>query len=427
MKKYVFKLLFFSAFGVFVFFVPVTLGSETTIPLDHIVRFLKNEFPLASKIWALLIITAGAVYPFITGSWKKDFSSGVFSALKAAGLIVALSYFAKLGPQKLFEADLLPFLFDKLVVPVGLIVPVGAVFLAFLVDFGLLELIGTLMEPVMRPLWKTPGRAAIDALASFVGSYSIALLITDKVYVEKKYTAKEAAIIATGFSTVSATFMIIVAKTTGLIGYWNFYFWSTLLITFAVTAVTARIYPLSKKDDDGKQLAKEKNDISIFKRAWTNGLQAAVNSDDVIANVRRNFLDGLKMTMSILPSILSIGLTGLLLAKFTPLFDWLGYVFYPIVKLLALPNAQLVSKAAAVEITEMFLPALLIKNAEFIARYVVAVTSVSAILFFSASIPTILSTRIPLKISELVLIWFERTFLSLIFAAIIGKLFLPVL
>ena len=64
----------------------------------------------------------------------------------------------------------------------------------------------------MRPLWKTPGRSAIDAVASFVGSYSLALLITNRVYKEGKYTTKEATIIATGFSTVSATFMIIIAK-----------------------------------------------------------------------------------------------------------------------------------------------------------------------------------------------------------------------
>lgn len=48
-------------------------------------------------------------------------------------------------------------------------------------------------------------RRLIDAVASFVGSYSIGLLITNKVFKEGKYTVKEAAIIATGFSTVSVT------------------------------------------------------------------------------------------------------------------------------------------------------------------------------------------------------------------------------
>lgn len=102
------------------------------------------------------------------------------------------------------------------------------------------------MRPVMRLIWKTPGRSAVDAVASFVGSYSVALLITNRVYKEGYYSNKEACIIATGFSTVSATFMVVVAKTLGLMGQWNMYFWGTLVVTFIVTAITARIYPLSK-------------------------------------------------------------------------------------------------------------------------------------------------------------------------------------
>lgn len=50
------------------------------------------------------------------------------------------------------------------------------------------------------------------------------LLITNRVYKEGKYTAREAANIATGFSTVSATFMVVVAKTLDLMSIWNLYF-----------------------------------------------------------------------------------------------------------------------------------------------------------------------------------------------------------
>ena len=80
-------------------------------------------------------------------------------------------------------------------VSVTTIVPIGSVFLAFLTGFGLMEFIGVFMEPVMRPFFKTPGRSAVDAVASFVGSYSLALLITNRVYMEDTYTKKEAAII----------------------------------------------------------------------------------------------------------------------------------------------------------------------------------------------------------------------------------------
>lgn len=425
LNKPLIKLFGFGLIGVFFFFVPVSVDGKTTIPIDHIVSFIKTRFPIFSKIFALALIFAGAITPFLKNKWKENKTALFFSAMKLLGLFIAVGYLLNFLPAQLYEKDILPFLFDKLVVPVGLIVPVGAIFLSFLVDYGLLEFVGVFMEKVMRPVWKTPGRSAVDALASFVGSYSIALLITDKVFAEGKYTVKEAAIIATGFSTVSATFMVIVAKTTGLMDYWNFYFWTTLLITFIVTAVTVRVPPLSKMNDKENVKIKtgDEENESLFDKALKNGIEAADKTTSVSASVKNNLLDGLKMASNILPSILSIGLIGLLLAKFTPVFDLLGYVYYPFVKALGLPDAQTVAKAVSLEIAEMFLPALIIGKAEIISRYVVAVTSVSAILFFSASIPTILSTRIPIKISDMIIIWFERTLLSLLFASAFGYLF----
>lgn len=67
----------------------------------------------------------------------------------------------------------------------------------------------------MRLAFKVPGRSAIDAVASFITSFAVGLLITNKAYLSGEYSAKEAAIIATGFSTVSVAFMVIVARTLG--------------------------------------------------------------------------------------------------------------------------------------------------------------------------------------------------------------------
>lgn len=48
--------------------------------------------------------------------------------------------------------DMLPFLFEKLALPVGMIVPIRA----FLLGFGLLEMMGVMMQTIMRPIWRTP-------------------------------------------------------------------------------------------------------------------------------------------------------------------------------------------------------------------------------------------------------------------------------
>ncbi|NEX80195.1 YjiH family protein [Bacillus thermocopriae] len=422
------KFFVYSAIGIFVFFIPVTLNGKSSIMLDHIVSYIQTSVPGVLPYYALLVILLGAIYPFVKGTWKKDTVSLIFSILKVIGLVAGAMLVFNIGPKWFFDPDMAPFLFNKLVVSVGLLVPIGSVFLALLVGYGLLEFVGIFMQPVMRPVWKTPGRSAIDAVASFVGSYSIGLLITNRVFKEGKYTIKEAAIIATGFSTVSATFMIVVAKTLNLMEIWNTYFWVTFVVTFLVTAITVRIWPLSKMSDAYYQDMEGDEEVIIkkdrVKTAWKEAMKTANHSLSLWKNIWENLKDGFVMTMGILPSIMSVGLLGLVLAEYTPVFDWLGYIFYPFVKLVQLPDAMLTSKASALSIAEMFLPALLVTKAALVTKFVIAVVSVSSIIFFSAVVPCILSTEIPLTVGKLIIIWFERVILTILLTAPIAYLLL---
>lgn len=412
------KFFIYSIIGAFMFFVPVTIGEKSSIMLDHIVSWIQANVSGVLPYYALALILAGAAYPFISGTWKKSKVDMVFSFFKVIGLVVGVMIVFEFGPAWLFDPDMGPFLFNKLVISVGLLVPIGAVFLALLVGYGLLEFIGVLMQPIMRPIWRTPGRSAIDAVASFVGSYSLGLLITNRVYKEGKYSAREAAIIATGFSTVSATFMVIVAKTVGIMDMWNLYFWLTLIVTFIVTAITTRIWPLNRIKDDYYEGSvpqpEAKPEGSRFTAAWNEAQETVKQAPSLGSNIWENLRDGLLMAMAILPSILSIGLLGLVLAEFTPIFDWIGYIFYPFTYVLQLPEPMLVAKASALGIAEMFLPALLVVNSGIIVKFVIAVVSVSSIIFFSAVVPCIVATEIPISIPKLIVIWIQRVILTLI-------------
>ncbi|OAE03652.1 YjiH family protein [Arthrobacter sp. OY3WO11] len=423
------KLFVYSGIGAFMFFVPVTIAGKNTIMLDHIVSFLQANIGPVLPFYALAVIVAGAGYPFVAGTWKRSAVEVVFSLLKVVGMVVGFMMVFKVGPAWLFEPGMGPFLFEKLVIPVGLLVPIGAVFLALLVSYGLLEFIGVMVQRVMRPIWRTPGRSAIDAVASFVGSYSLGLLITNRVYKEGKYTARESAIIATGFSTVSATFMVIVAKTLDLMGQWTAYFWITFLVTFVVTAITVRIWPLNSIPDEYHPEAVPQPEEDVSGRrlsvAWREARQTVEAAPSLAVNVWTNVRDGVLMAMAILPSILSIGLLGLVLATHTPVFDWLGFLFYPFTWALQLPEPMLVAKASAVGVAEMFLPALLAAEAAPVVKFVVGVVSVSGIIFFSALVPCIMATDIPIPVWKLVVIWFQRVVLTLILVTPMAFLLFP--
>ncbi|CCQ96539.1 conserved membrane hypothetical protein [[Clostridium] ultunense Esp] len=416
----IFKFILFAAVGIFMFFVPITIDGKSTIPLDHIVNYIR-AIPNYGPIYSGLIVTIGGILPFIDKTWNRDKTTTIFSFIKLLGIVFVFMAIFNRGPEFLMRDDVIPFIHQKIVISVTTIVPIGSIFLAFLVNYGLMEFIGVLMQPIMKPIWKTPGRSAIDAVASFVGSYSLALLITDRVYQEGKYTGKEAAIIATGFSTVSATFMIIVADTLDIMNHWLLYFWLTLIITFIVTALTARIYPLNKKPEvyynnqegSPEKLAKGNR----FKMAYKEGMEAFDNAPTVVESVLDNFKSGLRLALSIGPLLMSIGVIGIVLAEYTPLFDIVGYIFYPFTLLARVPEPLLAAKANALSIAEMFLPALLVTEAPIITRFLIAIVSVSEILFFSASIPCMMATEIPLTMKDYIIIWIERVVLSILIAA----------
>ncbi|MCC3359156.1 YjiH family protein [Bacillus sp. REN16] len=413
--------------GIFIFFIPVTIGGTSSIMLDHIVTAIRNTFPSIVPFYALMLVLLGAVYPFVTKQWNNSNTDIVFSIFKVLGLIFATLIYFNWGPGWLLAEDSGQFLYDKLIIPLSLLVPIGSAFLILIVGYGLLEFIGVLCRPIMRPVWKTPGRSAVDAVASFVGSYSIGLLITNRVYKEGKYSIKEAAIIATGFSTVSAPFMIVVAKTLGLMEIWNLYFWSALVTTFLVTMISIRIPPLSKKSTEfylNKPNLEPEVKSNLIKNAWKEGMDAAGKSPSILSNLQSNMKDGFKMTMNVLPTGMSIGLIGILLSKYTPIFDIFGYLFLPFTYALQIPEPMLAAKAASLSIVEMFMPSLLIVSAPLITKFVLGIVTVASIIFFAGTIPCIVATDIPIKMSELVIIWFQRTVLALIIATPIAYIFL---
>ncbi len=417
------KFVIWSLLGCFVFFVPISLDGTTTISLDHILTAVQNTLPRFGPIFTLAMVVIGGIHPFYAKAWKKDKVTLVLSVLKFLGIGAGFMAYGMIGPAWLLREDLLPFLFEKVVVPVAIIVPLGSLFLSFITGYGLLEFIGVLMRPVMRPIWRLPGKSAVDIVASFVGSFAVANLLTNRLYKEGKYTEREAAAILAGFSTVSASFMVIIARTLEVMDHWNAFFWTALVVTFLVSAITARIFPLNKFSDDyfaGKGLPEVAAKGDMFRRAMREGLEAAGRSQPLHKNMWANLKDGILMNFRLIPTIMSVGLLSFILVKKTPFFDFVGYIYYPFTWLLQVPEAFLVAKATAVAGAEIFIPSAIVASiggVPVISKFIIGVTSISALLFFSGSIPCILATDVRLSILDLIIIMVERAILTLIIVA----------
>ena len=155
--------------------------------------------------------------------------------------------------------------------------------------------------------------------------------------------------------------------------------WTTLATTFTVTAITGRIPPLSQMNDHARVPEPGFFSGARIATAVERALAVARNAPGLLENIRLNSREGLMMTCSILPSIMSVGLLGLLLAKHTPVFNWLGYVFYPCTAVFGIDSARELARASATGLAEMFLPALLMGDADRVARFATGIVSVSEV------------------------------------------------
>ena len=221
--------------------------------------------------------------------------------------------------------------------------------------------------------------------------------------------------------------MVIVAKTLGLMDIWLWYFFGTLAVTFAVTAITVRIPPLSRIPDEcypgvthSPEQAVTRDRFRVARRAAE---QTLAEAPSLPKNIWVNFRDGLVMVLQILPSIMSVGLIALVLATYTPVFEWIGVIFYPLFWAFGYSDPGLLASASATSIAEMFIPATMAAGHEdLVARFVIGVVCVSAIIFFSAVVPAILATDIPVKMWHLLVIWVERVALTIVLATPLAHL-----
>lgn len=278
-----FSFLLFNALGVFIFFVSISAGGRNTVVLDHICTWFRSAFgAFIPWVTAALMLCCLADTFFLRRIWRKNATELLMSAAKLSGFVIMIMGLTGIGAETfpaLFDRRIIPFIMDNLIGTMFTALVVAIFFMPFLVDYGLLEFCGVLLRPVMRPLFRTPGTSAVIAVTAFVGSFTIGVLATEQMYREGKFTARESVIITTGFSTTSIAMMMVLAQMMGIMEHWSFYFWTTLAITFGVTAITARLRPISRKADNfypGAAPCPEKIVTSrILHHAWEAGLARA--------------------------------------------------------------------------------------------------------------------------------------------------------
>ena len=426
-----------SLLGIFIFMVPVPDGEgSVTIPIAWLAGEL--DYLLEDQIpWFLLSLVAISALGTLTYSLAKPAflqnqlgrtlfkTSPFWVVIRVLGLVFGVAILFELGPEWIWGEDtgrLIMGLASMLIVVFAL----AGLLLPLLLNFGLLDLAGTLMTRVMRPLFKVPGRSSVVGLTSWLGDGTIGVLMTNQQYTQGHYTKREAAVLATTFNIVSVTFIVVILETLDLAHMFGPFYLTIILAGLAAAIIMPRIPPLSRFSDDFAEgitedprtaavevVEPQQSEKSLLASAWDSARRrgGSVRLPDV---ARSGGSNALEMWLAVIPIILAVGTVAVIIAENTELFTWLGYPFVPVLDLLQVPEAQRASETLLIGFADMLLPAIIGSGIEpEMTRFIIGALSVTQLIFMSETGGMLLASRIPVKFHHLVAIFLLRTLISL--------------
>lgn len=421
-----------SLLGVLLFLTPIVYEEKVTIGLGVMADALKaavsDQLPAIAT--GLLIVSAvlGLFGSLLKPRWLTERRAlndlfvlpPLWLALRVLGGLFAAMTFWQFGPEWVWNAntggvvlkDLAPVLITFFLVA-GLILPL-------LTDYGLMEFCGTLVRNVFRKIFGLPGRSAIDAIASWLGSGTVGVLITAQQYQKGFYSAREAAVIATNFSIASIAFSLLITSFMKLDHLFVPFYLTVVVAGLAAAIITPRIPPLSWKKDEyvvgvGKQINEDvPAGTSLLRWGLLQAVKRANANPSPGQMVKVGVHNVVDIWLGLLPLVMAIGTVSLAIAEFTPIFNWLSAPIVPLLELLHLPEATKAAPAMLVGFADMFLPAVLGKGIESeLTRFVVACVSLTQLIYMSEVGVLIIKAKLPLNLLELFVIFIIRTLITL--------------
>ena len=424
------KFLLGSAFGILVFLVPIPQGESFTTLLDFLKTAIKDFMGVSMNYIIVAILVFSAVMGIVDLVAKPDFirknpymmkafhTTPFYLGSKILGAVFACMIVFGFGPEAVTSADTGVTMLDLCNTLLCIVVAFSFI-LPFLTDCGIMEFLGVLLRPVVRPLFHVPGRASVDLIASWFGASNAAVILTREQYMKGFYTKREAGYIMTNFSLVSIPFCLMIANTVSVSNMFPAFYLCICLVGVILAVIGIRIPPISTIPDTyqekaGKQLNEDlPSDTKLLPYALELSCKRAeeFTAGKVISSGMEVVVG---MFFDLVPVVMTWGMVALIIATYTPVFQWISYPIGLYLQLFGVEEAFAVAPAALIGFTDMFIPALLITGvASFKTRFIIGVLSLVQIIYMTEVGAIIIKSEIPLNFWKLLIIFLERTLIAI--------------
>lgn len=424
------KFIIPSTLGIILFILPLNYDGSINIGIGYMADLFKGSFGEYLPAFMTIVVLLSTILSIITIIFKPKlimnneflkecfYITPIWITFRIIGSIFILSTFFNIGPEFINSPVTGGTLLFDLMPTLATWFLLSGFFLPLLLNYGIMDFFGNLIKKVMRPLFLAPGRSAIDAIASWIGSGPVGVVLTNKQLQEGYYTKKEAAIISVCFSLVSLPFATVVASFLKISHLFLPFYLTISVASFIAAIVLPRIYPLCKISDE--YMVKSKineevpEDMSTLQYAFSVGVKRANLNNGIMDIIKNGFKIVVDVYINLMPMVMCWGTLGLIVAEYTPIFTIVSYPVIFFLKLLQIPEATQAAPAVLVGFADMFLPSVLVSGVESeMTRFIIGALSFTQLIYMTETGVIILKSDIPLNIKDLFVIFIERTIITL--------------
>ena len=371
-----------SLLGIAVFLVPFTLHGGPNTLLGHLKETLLALFAGREPELAAAVSTAAAVLAlaakFFRPAWivrdeilHENLTGGpVWFAARVLAMPVALCVWLGAGQAAELGGFVAAFVKEASFIVCGMtprlvaLAVVLGLLSPLVMDFGLVQFIAVYASPVMRPLFRVPGRSAVDCVASWLGSSSMAVVFTAKMYDSGYYTGREAAAVVCGFSLAGIYNIYAVAELMN-VGY---ALPQILLISYSsmilLAALLPRLAPLSSIPDEyisgrsryAARAEGRRRGMPVLRWALFRGT-AQARRMNAAKYLRESRYIIFSLIFSTVPLMITFGTLLLLAADLTLAAKLIAAPFSALFFLLGSPEWEIVAESAVFAFVDQYLAA----------------------------------------------------------------------
>ena len=237
-----FKIAIYSLIGIVVFFIPVNIDNQTKTIIHHIVYNLQINYRGFLEVCTIIYLILGVIKSIISD--HKNKLTKIYSYLRVLSIFIIISIFYNKNSIILLD-DTISLILEEMILNLVTLLPLSAIFMPFILDYGLLEIVEGYCHKLMKKTFNLSGKSVLNIIMYMFNDCFCGYFMTNLLYKKGKLRQNEVCIIILNFSIASIYVIDYIADEFN-INKINFFILS-LFILIVTNIILCRLYPINKK------------------------------------------------------------------------------------------------------------------------------------------------------------------------------------